>query len=97
MLSTSSRHGNTKTVFSLIGAAMQEGIETYLYLIDDGVNHIGQIELNALENAGVRIFACAYSAQQRGIPTHSDSKITFSGLVTLSDMIKGCDRFITFN
>ena len=84
-------------VVSLANAAILEGIETYIYLIDDGVYNIGSPEMNALEDAGVRLFACAYGAQQRGIPTNSDRQTIFAGLVTLSDMIKGCDRFITFN
>jgi len=95
MLSTPPAHKNIAVVISLANAAILERIETYLYLIDDGVYNLGDPAIDALKNSGVRLFACAYGAKQRGIPI--DNKAVFSGLVVLSNMIKGCDRFITFN
>jgi len=96
MLSTHQEHPNKKIVVALVNEAVQQGIETYLYLIDDGVYHLSCPEINALTDAGVRLFACAYGAQQRGIPLNNNKAI-FTGLVVLSDMIKGCDRFVNFN
>ena len=95
MLSTPPEHKNRKMVAFLANEAVQQGIETYIYLIDDGVYNIDHPEMNALENCGVKLFACAYGAQQRGISLNN--KAVFAGLAVLSDIIKGCDRFVTLN
>ena len=95
MLSTPPEDKNRGTAVALATAAIEEGIETYLYLIDDGVYNLDLPEINILKNSGVRLFACAYGARQRGIPLNDQA--IFSGLVTLSDIIKGCDRFIALN
>jgi sulfur relay (sulfurtransferase) complex TusBCD TusD component (DsrE family) len=93
ILSTPPEEKNLTTVVSLATEARRQGIGVYLYLIDDGVKHIDQPEIEALKDAGVKLFLCAYGAQRRSIP--SSDKAAFGGLVVLSDLIKGCDRFIT--
>ncbi len=92
ILSTAPEAKNLVTVMSLAEEARRQGIGVYLYLIDDGVKHIDQPEIEVLKEEGVKLFLCAYSAQRRSI-LPSD-KAAFGGLVVLSDLIKGCDRFI---
>jgi sulfur relay (sulfurtransferase) complex TusBCD TusD component (DsrE family) len=84
-----------KTAIRLAETALAKNIDVYLYLIDDGVYNLDSQPLLNLAKRGLKLFACAYGAQQRGIPV--SDKATFSGLVVLSDIINGCDRFISFN
>ncbi len=95
LLSTAPENRNLNTVFSLAKEALHQGIDTYLYLIDDGVQNLDRPEMETLCRNGVKLFLCAYGAQRRGIPT--SDKAVFCGLVVLSDLVKGCDRFVTFN
>lgn len=95
LLSTPPEHKNLQTVYSLAEEAVAQGVETYLYLIDDGVQNLDRPEIEALSKNSVKLFLCAYGAQRRRIPT--SDKAVFCGLVVLSDLVKGCDRFVTFN
>lgn len=95
LLSTPPEDKNLTTVFSLANEALRQGIDTYLYLVDDGVRNLDRPEMETLRRNGVKLFLCAYGAQRRGIPT--SDKAVFCGLVVLSDLVKGCDCFVTFN
>ncbi|HET6369861.1 MAG TPA: DsrE family protein [Nitrospiria bacterium] len=95
LLSTSPEHPNKKTVVALSKEALKRGHEVYLYLVDDGVKNLDDPEIQALKDAGVNLFLCAFGAQRRLIPT--SDKGAFAGLVVLSDLVKGCDPFVTFN
>ena len=86
---------SSKTAVRLAETALAKKVDVYLYLIDDGVYNLDNPQLLDLKKQGMKLFACAYGAQQRGIPM--TDKATFSGLVVLSDIINGCDRFISFN
>jgi sulfur relay (sulfurtransferase) complex TusBCD TusD component (DsrE family) len=51
-----------------------------------------------LAESGAKFFVCAYGCQRHGVPTDGlDEKVTLCGLVVLSNMINGCDRFVAFN
>jgi len=40
---------------------------------------------------------CAYGCQQHGVSTDQvDPRVSLSGLVVLSGIIDGCDRFLAF-
>jgi sulfur relay (sulfurtransferase) complex TusBCD TusD component (DsrE family) len=95
LLSTPPENKNLNTVISLAKEALHQEVDTYLYLIDDGVKNIDRPEIEALAKEGVKLFLCAYGAQRRDIPV--SDKAVFCGLVVLSDLVKGCDRFVTFN
>jgi sulfur relay (sulfurtransferase) complex TusBCD TusD component (DsrE family) len=95
LLSTPPENKNLTTVVALAKEALHQGIDTYLYLVDDGVKNVERPEMEALSKEGVKLFLCAYGAQRRNIPV--SDKAVFCGLVVLSDLVKGCDRFITFN
>lgn len=95
LLSTPPEDKNLTTVASLANEALRQGVDTYLYLIDEGVRNVDRPEMERLKQNGVKLFLCAYGAQRRGIPM--SDKAVFCGLVVLSDLVKGCDRFVTFN
>ena len=46
---------------------------------------------------GAKLFVCAYGCQKRRIPLEDDPAITYCGLVVLTDLINGTDRFIALN
>lgn len=85
------------TVHGLARAALEDGHEVYLYLIDEGVKNIGSPLYQQLATSGVKVFACAYGCQQHHVPTtNMDPSISLSGLVVLSGIIEACDPFLSF-
>ena len=80
--------------YRLADAALQEGLQVYLYYMDEGVRGVGDKRVRALKAKGAQLFACAYSAQRRDIPI--DESAVFSGLATVSDLMSGTDRFLSF-
>lgn len=98
LLSTGPAHPNIITVSRLCEEALRSGIDVYLYLIDEGVLNLHDRRLLNLSTAGVKLFVCAYGCQQHKVPTDNlGSAVTLCGLVVLSNMINGCDRFVAFN
>lgn len=95
LLSTKPEHPNLVTAVGLCREALNRGIDVYLYLVDDGVYALDRPEIQDLSLRGAKLFACAYGAQRRGIPL--SEKATFCGLVVLSDLVEGCERFVALN
>lgn len=95
LLSTGPEHPNLDTVAVLSGTAMRQGDDVYLYLIDAGTRCLDTPLIQDLPAHGAKVFVCAFGAQQMGVPI--DDRATFCGLVVLSDIIAGCDRFLAFN
>ena len=97
LLSTAPSHPSVETVVQLAQAALRRGIEVYLYLIDEGVKMAADQRYLKLIDAGVKMSVCAYGCQQYGVPIDIvDSRVSLSGLVVLSGIIDGCDRFLAF-
>ena len=97
LLSTPPSHPSVETVIQLSQAALHRGIDVYLYLIDEGVKTATDQRYLSLIDAGVKMSVCAYGCQQHGISTVMvDSRVSLSGLVVLSGIIDGCDRFLAF-
>ena len=97
LLSTPPSHPSVETVVQLTHAALRQGIDVYLYLIDEGVKAVVDQRYIGLVDAGVKMSVCAYGCQQHGVPTTTvDSRVSLSGLVVLSGIIDGCDRFLAF-
>lgn len=97
LLSTPPSHPSVETVVQLAEAALRHGVDVYLYLIDQGVKSATDPRYVGLINAGVKTSVCAYGCQQHGISTVTiDSRVSLSGLVVLSGIIDGCDRFLAF-
>jgi sulfur relay (sulfurtransferase) complex TusBCD TusD component (DsrE family) len=97
LLSTAPTNKNIDTVVQLSEAALRQGIEVYLYLIDEGVKGFTDARFGRLLDGGVKMSVCAYGCQQHGVSTqHVDSRVSLSGLVVLSGIIDACDRFLAF-
>jgi len=79
----------------LAEAALTEGVEVYVYCVDDAVLGLADARLQALRARGARLFACALSAQRRQLPMKDQA--IFGGLAALSDLLAGTDRFLSFN
>ena len=98
LLSTSPTHHNAETVYHLAKTALENGVDTYLYFIDEGVKSLEDPRFIELAKNGLKLFVCAYGCQQHNISTDGYGKeVTFCGLVILSNIIDGCDRFLAFN
>lgn len=97
LLSTGPEHPNLETAVGLADAALACGTDLYLYLIDDGVRALDDARLAGLPARGARLFVCAYGCQKRRIPLDHADRVTYCGLVVLTDLINGTDRFIALN
>jgi sulfur relay (sulfurtransferase) complex TusBCD TusD component (DsrE family) len=97
LLSTAPSHPSVDVVVQLAQAALRRGVEVYLYLIDEGVKMAIDRRYIGLIDAGVKMAVCVYGCQQHGVSTAAiDSRVSLSGLVVLSGIIDGCDRFLAF-
>lgn len=76
-------------------AALDLGVDVYLYCIDEAVCGVDHPPLQALRARGLKLYACAYGAQRRNLPVND--RATFAGLTVVSDLIAGTDRFLAFN
>jgi hypothetical protein len=91
------RPENLDAAVGLSEAALARGAGLYLYLIDDGVRALDDPRVQTLAPRGAKVFVCAYGCQKRRLPlAHADS-VTYCGLVVLTDLINGTDRFIALN
>ena len=95
MVSTAPDHPNLQTALGLASAALDRGGEVYLYLIDDGVAAVEDARVQELACRGARLFVCAYGCQKRRLPL--SDKATNCGLVVLTDVINGTDKFLALN
>jgi len=97
MLSTPPDHPNLETAVALSREALDRGADLYLYLIDDGVRSIDDPRVRELPARGAKLFVCAYGCQKRRIALQDIEGVTYCGLVVLTDLINGTDRFIALN
>ena len=98
LLSTPDSHASVGTVMVLCEVALRQGVDVYLYLIDEGVKNLRDARLTSLSARGMKLFVRAYGCQQHGVSTENlDPRISLCGLVVLSNMVNGCDRFLAFN
>ena len=75
--------------------ALHDGSQVYLYCIDNGVEGLNDARFAKLKNAGVHLFACAYSLQRRAL--NAPPEATLAGLTILSDIMASAERFESFN
>ena len=97
LLSTGPEHANLETAVGLSEAALARGADLYLYLIDDGVRALEDPRIQTLAPRGAKMFVCAYGCQKRGRPLTDGERVTYCGLVVLTDLINGTDRFVALN
>jgi hypothetical protein len=95
LLSSEPGHDNLDTAIGLSTAALERGGDVYLYLIDDAVAAVEDARIQALAARGLKLFVCAYGCQKRRLPL--SDLATNCGLVVLSDIINGTDRFVALN
>ena len=95
MVSTRPDHPNLETALGLSRAALARGASVYLYLIDDAVSAVEDPRLHELAERGLRLFVCAYGCQKRRLPL--SDRATNCGLVVLTDLINGTERFLALN
>lgn len=98
LLSTPPSHPHVHTAVRLCQEALASDVDVYLYLIDEGVKNIKDPSLLSLSESGAKFFVCAYGCQRHGVSTDGlGSRATLCGLVVLSNIVNGCDRFVSFN
>lgn len=95
MVSTAPDHPNLETAIGLSQVALDGGGDVYLYLIDDAVAAVEDPRLQSLAARGLKLFVCAYGCQKRRLPL--SERATNCGLVVLTDVINGTDRFLALN
>ncbi len=95
LLSTPPEHPNLRTCLGLAREALDRGVDLYLYLVDDGVLAIDDDRILELGQRGAKLFVCAYGSQRRRRPI--TDKATYCGLVVLTDLINGPERFVALN
>lgn len=95
LLSTAPQHPNLATCLGLGHAALDRGVDVYLYLVDDGVLAVDDERLLDLTRRGAKLFVCAYGSQRRHRPI--TDRATYCGLVVLTDLINGTERFVALN
>ena len=84
------RHG-----LGIAGAALDAGVDVYLYCLDEGVRGVDGDELQRLRRRGLKLYACAYGAHRRGIAL--SDRAVFAGLTVVSDLMAVTDRFLCIN
>ena len=95
LISTPPHHPNFDRVLNLAEMALAEGVDVYLYCIDEAVPGVGSDRLQGLRERGLKLYACAYGAHRRNFPL--SDKATFAGLTVVNDLIVSTDRFVSFN
>jgi sulfur relay (sulfurtransferase) complex TusBCD TusD component (DsrE family) len=79
----------------LAEAALAQGVEVYLYCVDEAVRGVDEPRLQALAARGLKLYLCAYGSQRRGLERNPNA--TYAGLALLSDVMAATDRFVSFN
>jgi hypothetical protein len=85
---------NFTHAIKLAETALENGVDVYLYCIDEAVPGILDPAVQALKTRGAKLYACAYGAHRRRFPL-SDHAM-FAGLTIVHDLIADTDRFIAF-
>jgi sulfur relay (sulfurtransferase) complex TusBCD TusD component (DsrE family) len=95
LLSTAPGQPGFQHGLRLAETALAEGLEVYIYCVDEAVRGLGDPQLRRLAAQGLKLFACAYGAQRRHLPRSEQA--AFAGLASLSDIMAATDRFLSFN
>ena len=95
LLSTRAGQAGFEHGLRLAEIALEEGVDVYLYCIDDAVHELNHPRLQTLRDKGLKLYACAYGAQRRNLPL--DGPAVYAGLTIVSDLIAATDRFVSFS
>jgi sulfur relay (sulfurtransferase) complex TusBCD TusD component (DsrE family) len=86
---------NFQHCLHLAETALEEGVDVYLYCIDEAIGGVDESGLQSLAARGLKLYACAYAAQRRGMERNPSA--IYAGLGLLSDLMASTDRFVSFN
>ncbi len=92
MLTTGTESENTFTVANLAEAAVSEGHEVGIFLMDDGVYSLRP--LMSLLDKGMSITLCAHNALERGVGKVEG--VLFGSQYDWSQMVDEADRVLAF-
>jgi len=53
--------------------------------------------VRTLPDRDARLFVCAYGCQKRRLPLDHADRVTYCGLVVLTDLINATERFVALN
>jgi sulfur relay (sulfurtransferase) complex TusBCD TusD component (DsrE family) len=95
LISTAPENPNFERGLKLAETAMAEGVDVYLYCIDNAVPGVVQPRVQALKERGLKLYACAYGAHKRNFPLSDQA--AFAGLTVVNDLVASTDRFVSFN
>ncbi|MBI1819444.1 MAG: DsrE family protein [Nitrospirae bacterium] len=105
LLTTSPEHQNTFTVYQLAASFIRLDHTVDIFLMDDGVfNVLVNVSkrklfsrFDDLIEKKVNIALCAMSAESRGVKREDLMPGTgYSSQTELSEIVKKCDRFLSF-
>jgi sulfur relay (sulfurtransferase) complex TusBCD TusD component (DsrE family) len=90
--------GDLQTVLGLCQAAQKMGVEVEVFLMGDAVYHLGNSELGAFAQQGVKISFCALNAMERSLHErpHYPWGIEEGTQYHLASILEGSDRFLAF-
>jgi sulfur relay (sulfurtransferase) complex TusBCD TusD component (DsrE family) len=95
LLSTTPGQPGFQHGLRLARAALEEGVQVYLYCVDEAVRGVDDPDLQSLAAWGLKLYVCAYGSHRRGLEQRL--KATYAGLALLSDVMAATDRFVSFN
>lgn len=95
LLSTSPETSSFRHGVHLAQAALEAGVNVYLYCVDDAVLGVEDAQLQSMRSRGLSLYACALGAQERRVPINDLA--VFSGLTVVSDLMSATDQFLAFN
>jgi predicted peroxiredoxin len=95
LLSTSPNEPGFQHGLHLAATAMEEGMEVYLYCVDEAVRGLDEARLQSLAARGLKLYACAFGSQRRDLARNPN--VLYAGLAMLSDLMAGTDTFVSFN
>ena len=86
---------NFDHALGLAEEALNRGVGVYLYCVDDAVFGISDRRLQSLKQRGLKLYACAYGARERGLTLNEQA--VYCGLSMVSDLVVHTDRFLGFS
>ena len=92
MLTTGTESENTFTVKSLAGAALSQGHEVSLFLMDDGVYNLRSFD--DLIARGLKVAVCAHNCLQRAVDKVDG--VLYGSQYDWSQMVNEADRVLAF-
>ncbi len=90
--------GDLKIICAIAQAAANKGVHVQMFLMGEGVLHLGEPCLQKALKEGVRVSFCALNAMQRGMDQHPQYPwgADESSQYELACMVEGSDRFLAF-